>query len=66
MDGVVFDENAALKPHHTDSKAIFAEVFPYRKVVASDVVVTKNWCQDVWASSCVGKVFDCDDTMLLK
>ena len=66
VDGVVFDENAALKPHHTDSKAIFAEVFPYRKVVASDVVVTKNWCQDVWASSYVGKVLDCSDTMLPK
>lgn len=66
VDGVVFDENAALKPHHTDSKAIFAEVFPYRKGVSSDVVVTKNWCQDVWASSYVGKVFDCSDTMLLK
>lgn len=63
-DGVVFDENAALKPHHTDSKAIFAEVFPYRKVVTSDVVVTKNWCQDVWASSYVGDVFDYSDATL--
>jgi hypothetical protein len=65
-DGVVFDENAAVKPHHTNSKAIFAEVFPYRKSVCSDVVMTKNWCQDVWASSYVGKVFDCSDAMFLR
>jgi hypothetical protein len=41
-DGVVFEENAALRPHHTDSKAILADVFPYRKTVSSDVIATKN------------------------
>lgn len=66
VDGVVFDENAALKPHHTDSKAILAEIFPYRKSVSSDVVMTKNWCQDVWSSSYIGALFDPRDTMLLQ
>ena len=60
-DGVVFDENDANKPHHTDSKAIFADVFPYRKRSASNIVATKNWCQDVWAKNYVGEVFNCSD-----
>jgi hypothetical protein len=63
-DGVIFDENAALKPHHTDSKAIFAEVFPYRKKVSSDIIRTKNWCQDVWCNRYVPEVLSCTDTML--
>jgi hypothetical protein len=64
VGGLVFDENDAVKPHHTDSKAIFAEVFPCRKKVSSDVVVTKNWCQDVWSASYVEAVFNCSDVML--
>lgn len=65
-DGVVFDENAAIKPHHTDSKAILSEVFPFRKRVSSEVVMTKNWCQDVWSSCYIPEVFDCSDALLLK
>ncbi|SKA37848.1 putative sugar O-methyltransferase [Enhydrobacter aerosaccus] len=60
-DGVVFDENAAVRPHHTDSKAIFADVFPFRKHVESTTVTTKNWCQDVWANRYIGEVFDVSD-----
>lgn len=66
VDGVLFEENAALKPHHTDSKAVLAEVFSYRKKVSSDVVLTKNWCQDVWSSCYVPEVMNCTDTMLLR
>ncbi|UYN97327.1 MAG: putative sugar O-methyltransferase [Enhydrobacter sp.] len=65
-DGIVFEENAALKPHHTDSKAVLAEVFPCRKKVSSDIVLTKNWCQDVWSSRYVPEVMNCTDTMLLR
>jgi len=65
-DGVVFDENAALKPHHTDSKAILAELFPFRRHVSSTVVTTKNDCQDVWASRYLGDIFDRSDAMLLR
>ncbi len=64
VDGMVFDENAANKPHHTDSKAILSEVFPYRKHVASNVVATKGWCQDVWTKSYVGEVLSCSDVLL--
>jgi hypothetical protein len=65
-DGVVFDENAAIKPHHTDSKEIFSTFFPFRKRVSSEVVMTKNWCQDVWSGCYVPEIFDCSDASLLK
>lgn len=65
-DGVVFDENHANKPHHTDSKAILAEVFGHRKKVSSELVATKYWCQDVWSTNYVPEVFDCSDAMLLR
>lgn len=65
-DGVVYDENAAIKPHHTDSKAILSEVFPFRKRIASSIVTTKDWCQDVWSSQYLGAVFDRSDAMLLR
>jgi hypothetical protein len=65
-DGVVFDENAAVKPHHTDSKAILAELFPFRRHVSSTLVTTKNDCQDVWASRYLGEIFDRNDAMLLR
>lgn len=65
-DGLVFDENAANRPHHTDSKAILAEVFPFRRRVSSEVVTTKNDCQDVWASRYIGEIFDCSDALYLQ
>jgi hypothetical protein len=65
-DGIVFDETAALKPHHTDRKAILSEFFPYRKTVASTIVATKNWCQDVWASRYIGSIFDRQDVLFLR
>lgn len=65
-DGVVFDENATVRPHHTDSKAILSEFFPYRKTVASNIVTTKNWCQDVWASHYIGGIFDRQDALFLR
>jgi len=64
-DGVVFEENGVVSPWHTDIKAIFSEIFPYRKHVSSDVITTKNWCQDVWSNRYFGNIFDCSDTMLL-
>ena len=63
-DGIVFEENAAIKPHHADIKAIFSDIFPFRKRVSSDVVTTKNWCQDVWSSRYLGQIFDCSDLSL--
>ncbi len=60
-EGVVFDENASLKPHHVDSKAILAELFPFRRHVSSKVITTKNDCQDVWASRYIGAIFDRSD-----
>lgn len=60
-DGLVFDENAAVRPHHTDSKSIFAEVFAFRKHVESDLVTTKNWCQDIWANRYIAEIFDISD-----
>ena len=65
-DGVVFDENAALKPHHTDSKAILAELFPFRHHVFSNLVRTKSDCQDVWANRYLGEIFDRSDAMFLR
>ncbi len=65
-DGIVFDENAANRPHHTDSKAILTEQFPFRKSVASNIVTTKNWCQDVWATRYVGDIFDRQDALFLR
>ena len=64
-DGVAFDENAAPGAHHIDNKAIFSDLFPFRKRVSSDIIVTKNWCQDVWATNYVGEIFDCRDAALL-
>jgi hypothetical protein len=63
-DGIVFDENAALSPHHVDNKAILAEMFPFRKHVSSDIVTTKNWCQDVWSTRYLREIFDRSDAML--
>jgi hypothetical protein len=65
-DGVVFDENAALKPHHTDCKAILTELFPFRRRVASSVIATKSYSQDVWANRYIGEIFDCSDAMFLR
>jgi hypothetical protein len=65
-DGVVFDENAANRPHHTDSKAILAELFPFRKKVKSDILTTKNWSQDVWTTRYIGEIFDRQDALLLR
>ena len=65
-DGVVFEENAANRPHHTDSKAILAELFPFRKSVTSNVVTTKHGCQDVWATRYIGEIFDRQDALLLR
>jgi hypothetical protein len=65
-DGVVFDENAANRPHHTDSKAILAELFPIRKSVTSNIVTTKNWSQDVWATRYIGEIFDRQDALLVR
>lgn len=61
-NGVLFEENAALHPHHVDNKAIFAEVFPYHRKVSSNIVTTKNWCQDVWTNRYRGDIFDCSDS----
>jgi hypothetical protein len=60
-DGVLFEENAAVHPGHVDNKPIFEEIFPYRLHVTSDVVKTKNWCQDVWAARYLGNIFDRSD-----
>jgi hypothetical protein len=60
-NAVVFEENAMVRPHHTDIKAIFSEIFPYRKRVSSDIVLTKNWCQDVWSKRYIGSIFDRGD-----
>jgi hypothetical protein len=65
-DGVIFDENAANKPHHTDSKAILKELFPFRKPVRSNIVTTKNWSQDVWATRYIGEIFDRQDALLAR
>ncbi len=62
-DGVVFEENGVVHPHHVDCKAIFANIFPYHRHVTSRVVVTKNWCQDVWASRYLGPIFDRSDVV---
>lgn len=63
---VAFDENWLVRPHHTDVKTVFAEIFPYRKKVSSEIIVTKNWCQDVWSSRYIGSIFDRGDFMHLK
>src|SRR5260221_1515320 len=55
-DGIVFEENGIVKRHHTDIKAIFTEIFPYRKHISSEIVTTKNWCQDVWSSRYIGAI----------
>lgn len=62
-DGVVFDENAANRPHHCDCKAIFSEIFPCRRAAASSVITTKNAHQDVWSSRNVAGIFDRQDAM---
>jgi putative sugar O-methyltransferase len=60
-DGVLFEENAALAPHHTDCKAIFEKIFPHHLHITSQTVTTKNWCQDIWATRDIGKSFECND-----
>jgi hypothetical protein len=62
-NGVVFDENAAIKPHHVDSKAILSSIFPFRKGVSSSTVTTKEQCQDVWSMRYLGEIFDRGDAM---
>jgi hypothetical protein len=64
-DGVLFEENAAPHAKHVDNKAIFAEIFPYRRQVTSETVTTKNWCQDVWANRYLGTIFDRSDVAAL-
>ncbi|MBS0547978.1 MAG: putative sugar O-methyltransferase [Proteobacteria bacterium] len=66
VDGVVFDENAAIKPHHTDSKAILGSLFPFRRPVSAGLIKTKNDCQDIWASRYLGEIFDRSDAMYLR
>ena len=63
-DGIVFEENHVNRSHHTDIKAIFSEIFPYRRAAASTVVTTKNHCQDIWASRYLGEIFDRQDILL--
>ena len=63
-DGLVFEENHANRPHHTDSKKVLAEVFPYRKSVSSDVVRTKIGVNDIWSKTYLPEVFDCSDHAL--
>ena len=48
-DGLVFDENDANKPDHTDSKAILSEIFSIRRAVRSEKFKTKDGVQDVWS-----------------
>ena len=64
-DGVLFEENATPGPHHVDNKAIFAEIFPYRRHFTSSVVTSKNWCQDVWANRYLGTIFDRSDASVI-
>lgn len=61
-DGVLFEENGVVKPHHIDNKAIFAKMFPCHLHVSSEVVTTKNWCQDVWANRRLAPIFDGGNT----
>ncbi|MCA0302650.1 MAG: putative sugar O-methyltransferase [Proteobacteria bacterium] len=63
-DGLVFEENDANRPHHSDSKKILGEVFPYRKSVSSSVVRTKIAVNDIWSKIYVPDVFDCSDHAL--
>jgi hypothetical protein len=53
-EGAVFEENAAVRPHHVDSKPILSSIFPYRTQAVSERVATKAWCQDVWTLSPMG------------
>lgn len=64
-DGVLFEENGVIQPHHVDHRPIFRELFPYSRLITSDVVTTKNWCQYVWASRYLGVIFDALDTIPL-
>ena len=65
-DGIVFEENGVVRPWHVDIKEIFSRIFPYRKHVSSDIVTTKNWCQDIWSNNYIGSIHNCSDTMLLR
>lgn len=62
-DGVVFDENGVFLPHHVDSDAILATVFPYHKRVASILAIDRNW-QSVWSKCYVSEIFDRSDAAL--
>lgn len=62
-DGVVFDENGVFLPHHVDSDAILAAVFPYHKRVASILAIDRNW-QSVWSTHYIGEIFDRSDAAL--
>jgi hypothetical protein len=42
-DGVVFEENGVIKPHHTDCVSIFASVFPFREEVKSPFGSQRLW-----------------------
>jgi hypothetical protein len=46
-DGIVFEENGVIKPHHTDCIAILASVFPFRKDVESQLGIYRGG-QRVW------------------
>jgi len=65
-DGVLFEENGIVHAHHVDCKAIFREIFSYHRHVTSNVVTTKNWCQDVWTTRYIGTIFDRSDVAPLK
>ncbi len=62
-DGVVFDENGVFLPHHVDSDAVLAAVFPYHKRVASVLAIDRNW-QSVWSTRYIGEIFDKSDAAL--
>jgi hypothetical protein len=62
-EGVLFEENGVVAPHHADCKAIFKSIFPYHLHITSHVVTTKNWCQDVWATRYIGRIFDRSDVV---
>ena len=65
-DGVAYDANNVVHSFHTDSKAIFAEEFPYRLPVTSTLVASRNEQQDVWATRYIGEIFDRRDAMFLR
>ncbi|MFI5003080.1 MAG: hypothetical protein ACHQK9_24600, partial [Reyranellales bacterium] len=55
--------NGTFLPHHVDSDAILASIFPYRKRVSSVLAIDRNW-QSVWSTRYIGKIHDRSDTMI--